>query len=266
MKHRTVYRMVATLTGAGLLAVLAAGASAQRVNGGTVLGAPQPVGQGTARSFITFDDRDRPTTIGVILSAGALSGLPTEAPAGAPPVFEYVLPLPKEAAIAGYTHVTLDWNPQGHPPPGVYTVPHFDFHFYLITPEERQRITTKGDDLEKARRKPAPEYAPAGYILPHGTEVPRMGAHMIKPAADEFQKKPFTKTFLYGSYDGRLIFLEPMITKAFLESKPNVTESIGLPQAYPGPGYYPTRYSVKYDPASEEVRVSLEGLTQREGR
>lgn len=265
MKHRTVYRMVATLTGAALLAAVAGGASAQRMNAGTVLGEPRPVGQGTARSFITFDDRGQPTAIGVSLSAGALSGLPTEAPAG-PPGFEYVLPLPKEAAVAGYTHVTLDWNPQGHPPPGVYTVPHFDFHFYLITPEERARITATGQDLEKTRRKPAPEFVPAGYILPPGTEVPRMGAHMINPAADEFQKKPLTKTFIYGSYDGRLIFLEPMVTKTFLDSKPNVTESIGLPQVYPQPGYYPTRYSVKYDPASGELRVSLEGLTQREGR
>jgi len=264
MKHRTVYRMVATLTGAVLLAVVAGGASAQRMNAGTVLGAPRPVGQGTARSFITFNSQGQPTAIGVSLSAGALSGLPTEPRAGAPG-FEYGLPLPEEAAGAGYTHVTLDWNPQGHPPPGVYTVPHFDFHFYLITPEERARITATGQDLEKTRRKPAPEFVPAGYILPPGTEVPRMGAHMINPAADEFQKKPLTKTFIYGSYDGRLIFLEPMVTKAFLESKPNVTESIGLPQAYPGPGYYPTRYSVKYDPASEEVRVSLEGLTQRQG-
>jgi hypothetical protein len=34
----------------------------------------------------------------------------------------------------------LDWNPRGHIPDGVYTVPHFDVHFYLITREQREEI------------------------------------------------------------------------------------------------------------------------------
>jgi hypothetical protein len=27
--------------------------------------------------------------------------------------------------------VGLNWNPHGHIPPGVYDLPHFDFHFYI---------------------------------------------------------------------------------------------------------------------------------------
>ena len=35
--------------------------------------------------------------------------------------------------------------------------------------------------------------------------------------------KTFTETFIYGSWDGKFIFLEPMITKAYLESLKNTS-------------------------------------------
>jgi hypothetical protein len=90
-----------------------------------------------------------------------------------------------------------------------------------------------------------------------------MGGHWVDPQSNEFNKQPFTRTFLYGNYDGQIIFMEPMITKAFLEAKTAVTETIKLPSKYAKRGYYPTRYSVKYDTASKEYSVALEGLTLR---
>lgn len=226
---------------------------------GTYLGAPKPLGQGTARAFVTLDPAGNPTAIGVILTEAALTGLPTEPPAGADG-WEYVLPLPREAAATGYDHVGLDWNPHGHIPPGVYTVPHFDFHFYMISEEARAKITAHGDDRERARKQPSPDLMPAGYVLPPGTEVPRMGAHAINPSAGEFQGRGFTKTFIYGFYDGQLIFVEPMIAKAFLDRKSDVTEPVTLPRRYARLGSYPTRFSVRYDPVRREHTVALEGL------
>ncbi len=38
----------------------------------------------------------------------------------------------------------LNWEPAGHPLEGVYTIPHFDFHFYLISQEEVINITGEG--------------------------------------------------------------------------------------------------------------------------
>ncbi|MBI2999195.1 MAG: DUF5602 domain-containing protein [Deltaproteobacteria bacterium] len=257
----TVRRSLVTLLGVALIAVFISEGFAQGTKAGTYLGNPETLGNGTARSFVTLDKAGKPTAIGVILSETALSGLPS-----AEPEYEYMLPLPKEAEVTGYNHIAVNWNPKGHPPPGVYTVPHFDFHFYLISPEERNKITATGDDLERAHKAPAPEFAPKGYILPPGTEVPRMGAHMVNPAAPEFQKKPFARTFIYGFYDGQMIFVEPMATKTFLESKPSVRERISVPQAYPRSAYYPTRYVVKYDPSSKALRVSLEGLVRRDGK
>src|SRR5579884_2972855 len=36
--------------------------------------------------------------------------------------------------------VEIDWHPYGHPPAHVYTVPHFDAHFYVISKAERDAI------------------------------------------------------------------------------------------------------------------------------
>jgi hypothetical protein len=38
-----------------------------------------------------------------------------------------------------------------------------------------------------------------------------------------------------------------------------------LPQKYAKPGYYPTKYSVRYDPVNKEYTVALEGMVLRSG-
>lgn len=225
----------------------------------THLGPPVRVGEGTARAFVRVDAAGAPAAIGVLLTEDALRGLPPEPPPGEDR-WEYVLWLPRKAAGTGYDHVTLDWNPRGHTPPGVYDVPHFDVHFYLISAAARARITAQGEDLARTRRQPAVDLMPAGYVLPPGTEVPGMGAHAINPAADEFHRRGFTRTFIYGFYDGWLVFLEPMVSKAFLEGRPDVTEPVAVPARYAAPGQYPTRWSIRYEGARKTYTIALEGL------
>lgn len=239
-----------------------AGPAMHETRAGTYDGPPASVGGGQARVFVTLDGEGKPTAIGVRMTEGALTNLPTTHPLDTPGV-EYPVALPNVAAITGYDHFTVNWNPHGHIPHGVYDVPHFDFHFYLISPTERSKITLQGEDLDRAQKQPAPEYMPNGYILPKGTAEPRMGAHAIDPRGPEFNNQPFLKTFIYGFYDGRMIFVEPMVTKAFLESKTNVTSSIRFPQNYQRHGYYPTYYRVGYDPVKKEHIIALEGLVYR---
>jgi len=87
-----------------------------------------------------------------------------------------------------------------------------------------------------------------------------MGAHWIDPMSPEFNNQSFTRTFIYGFYDGKMIFVEPMVTVAYFETKPNEQNNIRLPAKYPGISYYPTLYSIKYDAANKEYTVSLDGL------
>ena len=226
---------------------------------GTYDGPSIDMGEGRAHVFITLDANGKPSVIGVKMTETALLGLPAEPPPGADG-WEYLLALPKEAASSGYNHVVIDWNPKGHIPIGIYDTPHFDFHFYLISAEQREKITAKGEDLAKAHKAPAQELMPEGYVLPEGTEVPRMGAHAIDTTAPEFNKLQFAKTFIYGFYDGQMIFVEPMMTKAFLATKPNTTDQIKLPKAYSKHAYYPTIYNVKYNATQREYEVSLGSL------
>lgn len=242
---------------------LADDTGASRSKKGFITGEARQVGNGSAWTWVESGANGTPVRIGVTFTEAALSGLPTELPDTGTKDWEHPLPLPAQAAVAPFTHVTMNWNPHGHIPPGVYDVPHFDFHFYIISPTEREKITCEGEDSEKCFRKPDARYLPVDYTLPPGTEFPRMGVHWIDPTSPEFNKQPFNKTFIYGSYDGQLAFIEPMVAKNYLETKPNIEADIKLPAEYQEHGYYPGAYSINYDPALKEFTISLEDLTWR---
>ena len=94
--------------------------------------------------------------------------------------------------------------------------------------------------------------------------VPQRGVHWTDVQSPEFNGQPFASTFIYGSWDGQYIFLEPMITKAYLDNHPaNVTRDIPQPVQWAKSGSYPTTYSVNYDASAKEFRIMLGGLTKR---
>lgn len=244
-------------------------------------GPSQALGQGVARTFITTDAAGTPKTLGVALSEAAMTGLPQHPMPGMPSGAMLVLSLPATAQATGFDHVMLDWNPAGHEPEHVYTVPHFDFHFYQITSAERERIVpTNPDWATKSGDFPTAEYIPAGYVAGSvlagvpapAASVPMMGMHWLDVASGELQPppntRPFTSTFIYGTWGGKFIFLEPMITKAYIESmkgKPDgVTMPIGVAQKVQKAGAYPNAYSIRYDAQAKEYRITLEGLTVRQ--
>jgi hypothetical protein len=229
----------------------------------TIVGETKTLGAGQARSFVRVGPDGKPTAVGVIFSEDALEGLPKEPPPGEEGI-GITFALPPEAAATAFKHIWLNYNPHGHPPEKIYDVPHFDFHFYMISDAEREGITAEGEGLLKGNKQPAAEFIPEGYVYIPNSTIPRMGAHWVNPLGRELHGQAFTNTFLFGSYDGRLIFGEPMIAKSFLETKTDVTELIKLPKSYERRGtYYPTRYSVRYDAAAKEYTVALEGMTLR---
>jgi hypothetical protein len=246
-----------------------------------VYGASQSLGAGTARTFVTLDNQGTAKSLGVALSEPAMQGLPATPMPGMPSAVMLVLPLPAQASGTGFDHVMLDWNPAGHEPDHVYTHPHFDFHFYQVTSAERQAIVPSNPAYAtKAGIFPSAEYVPNGYVAanvlagipPVAAAVPMMGVHWLDISSPELQPPPngktFTTTFIYGTWDGKFIFLEPMITKAYIESMKDkadgVTMPIGVAQKVAKAGAYPTAYSIKFDATAKEFRITLEGLTQRQ--
>ncbi len=225
----------------------------------TLTGDSQPIGMGTARTYVTLDSTGNPTTLGLAFSAAILSDLPlTET--------EYNLQFPQQAAPTAFTHMGFDWNPHGHEPPGIYGVPHFDFHFYTISPPARAQITAIGEDLAKVYQAPPAGFVPADYILAPESAIPGQGSHWVDLTAAEYQGDPhgFGETLIYGFYNGEMVFIEPMISKSTLEDQLSFTQDLKLPTLYPQSAYYPTTYSLAYSAAASEYTVALGGLEFRQ--
>ena len=94
--------------------------------------------------------------------------------------------------------------------------------------------------------------------------IPRMGTHWSDQDSHEFHGQPFTSTIIYGFYDGKMIFIEPMMTKAFLDSKPDETKPLRVPSKYPKAGRYPSSYRVVFDDAAKEYRVEMLAFVSRQ--
>lgn len=230
----------------------------------TYEGKPVPIGHGSARVVVRTDAAGEPVSVAVKLSGDALDGLPTtlngETSEGQ---WEYVLPMPTDGPKTGYREVFVDWNPQGHPPPDIYTVPHFDFHFYAIGADEVAQVTFTGA-TDPAINVSDNGLVPPDYQVVPDTHVNKMGVHAIDMTGPEFHGKPFTSTFIYGYYKGRLIFVEPMVTRAFLLTKPDVTHRAKVPAHYSVSGYYPGSYGVRYEPGGNDYLVELGSLKRWE--
>jgi len=221
----------------------------------TLYGTAVELGNDSIRSFVTLNGNGQPQTVGLQFGENALNDLPADTMPGMPD-YEYKIPLPSQANINGINHIEVDWNPFGHEPYEIYGVPHFDFHFYYITEEEQAAVLPGPDTLPVA-----PQFIPKDYIS-GVVAVPNMGVHWFDTTASEFHHVPFTATFIYGFYHGSFTFVEPMMTKAFLETQPDYSSAIKQPGAFQQSGYYPTMLQAKYDASRHQYTVMLSGLTK----
>jgi hypothetical protein len=222
----------------------------QKKQSGTFYGPTGPLGQGTVRSFVILNAAGKPEIIGMKFSASALTGLPIDATKE----WEYPFELPKEALSTGFDHLAIDWNPQGHDPKPIYGLPHLDFHFYTITKEEQAKVIP-GPDTVSVPKNYIPQDYTSGVIA-----IPDMGVHWSDSKAPEFTGQQFTDTFVYGFYHGRLTFLEPMATTAWLQTRPDFKINIKQPQYFQKAGYYPSVSHISYDANANEYTLALEGL------
>jgi len=258
--HESLLRVTAAMSVTAVMTTAAALLGATAADAATYYGKSVSFGHGIARIAVRTDAAGKLSSIEVRMSRYALSGLPTKlSKMNKEGSWEYRLPMPTTGPRTIYREVVVDWNPKGHPPPHVYTVPHFDFHFYLTSAAEVAKVKFTGP------KDPATQVAdaglvPAGYKVIPDTAVDNMGVHAVDLAAPEFHGKPFTATFIYGYYKGRLTFIEPMVTRAYLLTRPRASWKIKRPQRYSFPGAYPTGYGVRYEAARKAYVISLDGL------
>ncbi|MEE1753177.1 hypothetical protein [Streptomyces sp. SP18CS02] len=256
-------------------------------------GPAAPLGRGQVRVFTEYAG-GRPRTLGVLLTGAALTGLPTAPTDGehcfdadgdgsAHPSHECVGGHGSELALPAtgpseprlpFRWALFNWNPEGHSPHGRYDVPHFDVHFYLVPPEARARIRLGACALlidcgqlpTAAAPVPAP-HLPRGYPASSPqTAEGAMGGHLDSrpPTSGALS----THTFIYGAYAGEIIFMEPMLTKTFLERQRTTPghrtcAPVPQPQAWRTEGWYPTRYCTAYRPDRDDYTVTLTGFVHR---
>lgn len=170
---------------------------------------------------------------------------------------DIIVPLHKKGLEATpFQFFMLNWNPSGHGPTGIYDKPHFDIHLYMTPTAEVMSYT----DMAKMEKLPDAAYLPTNHLA--GDGVPMMGKHWVDLASSEFNGKPFTQTFIYGSYDSKVVFYEPMITLDFLKNTQNFERPIPQPSKFQKAGYYPTKLRlVKHDGVTD---VIFDGLTYRQ--
>ncbi|MCH8842495.1 MAG: hypothetical protein IID61_05895 [SAR324 cluster bacterium] len=254
------------------------------------------LGDGQMETYIEFNGDGIPAAIGVEFGESLFANLPQGIADGyncwdkngdgklsLNPPYECVaghhrvLFLPKHDENIPFNWVLLNWNPGGHIPPGVFDVPHFDIHFYImdyvansfIRPGPCGPELVNCDDFKKGQIPIPPANIHPDFKNVHAV-APRMGNHLIDVTAPEFRPRPpdgdgheFTYAFIFGAYDGHITFYEPMVTVAYFQSHPNECAQIKLPSEYEISGYYPTEYCMRYAQRDGRYTVSLEGFVER---
>lgn len=247
----------------------------------TLLGKTEHIGAGQVQSFVRLDGKGVPLAVGVTISAGALEQLP-EKPNTLSRCYdldgngkhtghecigdvERILDVPVDSSAGlPFKWITVNWNAAGHPAP--YNRPHYDIHFFAvdravveaITPGRCGELVDCGHFTRATRPVPT-QYLPPGHINV-GAVVPRMGNHLLDSQSPELKDSlPFTRTFIYGAYEGELIFWEPMITLDMLKRIRHSCWAISQPEGFRKAGYYPTQYCVSEDQRGGRT-VSLEGF------
>lgn len=251
------------------------------------------LGSGEVSTYVEMDAAGDLVSIGVRLSAATFEDFPIELDGSAPcfdvdgdgvqnPETECFmmlrrdlnLPAAASSSTAPFGYVQFNYNPMGHPAPAppVYAEPHFDFHFYLVGLEEVSEIRTGtcgffiDCEVYERARLPVPEaYMPPAYIEV-GAAAGEEGNHLLLSTAPELADPPadFTQTFIFGSFDGHIIFYEPMIAASVFTHALDECHDIAQPAAWEIAGPYPTRYCMRYLPGEDAYTVSLESFVLRD--
>jgi hypothetical protein len=257
-------------------------------------GESAPLGNGRLTAFSQTEGK-APVVIGLLAKDSTYDGLPYDPPTGGIWCYdkdgngsvdphrectgghERALHLSrafKKKVDSPFTYVLANWNPMGHIPPGVWDEPHFDIHFYMNDNRERLAIRpgpcpqlTHCDDYPKGKILPAAKYRHPDYVDVDAVE-PGMGNHLIDPTAPEFHGADFTSSFVYGIWDGKVTFYEPMVNLTQYNGLRNGTIKdycvpIKPPKAYERQGWYPTRYCVRHRDNRGETVTSVEKFVYR---
>jgi hypothetical protein len=211
-------------------------------------------------------DGDAVVEVGATIPLASIEGAADDAPFTWPPTMGAAVDMPDASRQNGVSHLTMLWESMGHPP-ATFLVPHFDFHFYLISQDERLAIDcselSKPSDLPEGYAMPDEQLPPelveiTGVETLIGLCVPEMGMHSLV-AVEMESPDPFDGTLVVGYYEEKPIFLEPMISRSLLMERRSF--DLAVP-AVPGlQGEQPTMFRADYDAEQDAYRFTFSGFS-----
>lgn len=186
-------------------------------------------------------------------------------------------------AATGIDHVSIDFNPCGHPPVDVFTIPHYDLHLYLVDPDYRKCMTCEtipgapvcnpggqstpsgqgffnaatimaGPDATKLANMPS------GFEYQAGDSVPLMGGHAWDSSQQPSGENPWINPiWIMGPYDGTIVDYEPMIPLSFIQGNIDNVYEENLSYAGQTINNLPNKYTVAYNATSAFFTVTFTG-------
>ena len=213
---------------------------------------------GTAFTWYVTDKTNKPLRIAIAIDDAAMANL--DRGKGDMHNNSVSLPMPAQANSTIFTHGLLNWNPMGHPLEGVYDLPHFDFHFFTVSEATRLAMPTYMQAPDKWNNYPPADYLPLNYV-PVAPGVPHMNGHWVDMTSPEFNGQKFTQSYIYGSYDGKVTYQEPMFLEAFFRANAGFTRTIPQPAKVEKPGWYPTK--LRIEKSNGTTSVILEDFIRR---
>lgn len=185
------------------------------------------------------------------------------------------------AAATGIDHISIDFNPCGHPPLNVFTAPHYDFHMYRVDEQQRRcmtcdllpgapicnflapQTTLNGRgffNVNTMLGSNQPSNMPNGFVVPASDMVPHMGGHAWDPDQQPADAMSWMEpVWTMGTYDGSVVFYEPMTPLSFVTGDEDTYFEEDLSYESQSVINLPTKYSVAYDSMTKDITVHFEG-------
>ncbi len=218
---------------------------------GVFYAADQSVGNGVGRNYVELKN-GIPVRLGMELTPAALAGLPVVAPDQL--VTPYLAPFPSKVHGTPFTNVVLGYA-SSHPATSEPA------HFHVLFLIRNFQPTSPPFTLELA--PPLIVEVPLGLVRvtdaanPFGVIVPGAGTIYDDPTQPVGLPAATTlgqNLFYFGAHLNG-VGLGPTI--AFLQSKQSETKVIKQPEFYPKDGFYPHKWTVRFDAVRQTHIIEL---------
>lgn len=226
----------------------------------TFIGPKVAVGNGYVFSWMRVIDNNTPWEIGIDITSAVLEDLPKDSGLIEPAI----IPLPEIAEkLTPFNHISITWNPENFSDIPDFKQAHFNFYFYTIPINDRMSIPPWSEETNPPfSTYPPKNYLPKDYSpLINGIgSYSEIGRHWL--SSDSKSYLPLADAFSFGTYEGKLIFLNPIVTFPVLKSGEEIKKPISQPLYYPGGKPFPREYKISIN-TNDNHTVALRNFLYR---